>query len=115
MSAVAEPVSPEQTPWHTVTVADLYRLQEVDERRGLTSAEAANRRAVVGPNRMAEAAPEPRWRAFVRQYADPMQIVLLTISVVVATLTVVQGRAQALQGVVHLVLLSTFIFFSLHP
>jgi Ca2+:H+ antiporter len=46
---------------------------------------------------------------------EPMQIVLLTISVVVATLTVVQGRAQALQGVVHLVLLSTFIFFSLHP
>ena len=34
MSAVAEPVSEQQrTVWHTITVAELYRLQEVDERQ----------------------------------------------------------------------------------
>lgn len=46
---------------------------------------------------------------------EPMQIVLLVISVMIATLTVIQGRAKALQGVVHLVLFATFLYFSLHP
>ena len=46
---------------------------------------------------------------------EPMQIVLLLISVVVATLTVVPGRAKPIQGVVHLALMATFLFFSLVP
>jgi Ca2+:H+ antiporter len=46
---------------------------------------------------------------------ESTQIVLLVTSVAVATLTVVQGRAKALQGVVHLTLLATFLFFSLSP
>ncbi|HEY2814204.1 MAG TPA: HAD-IC family P-type ATPase, partial [Acidimicrobiales bacterium] len=33
------------------------------------------------PNRLAEPAKEPAWRAFVRQYADPMQIVLLAAGI----------------------------------
>src|SRR3954464_12352390 len=39
---------------------------------------------------------------------EPTQIVLLAISVAVSTLTVVQGRAYAMQGLVHLVLLAAF-------
>ncbi len=46
---------------------------------------------------------------------EPMQIVLLFITVVVATLTVVPGRAKPIQGVVHLALMATFLFFSLVP
>ena len=46
---------------------------------------------------------------------EPMQIMLLTLSVIVSTLTLAQGRALALQGVVHLVLLATFIFLSAQP
>lgn len=46
---------------------------------------------------------------------EPMQIVLLTLSVIVSVLTLAQGRALALQGVVHLVLLATFFFFSALP
>ena len=45
--------------------------------RGLDRREAAARLTQYGPNRFAEAETEPRWRAFVRQYRDPMQIVLL--------------------------------------
>ena len=48
---------------------------------GLSAAEAPSRRASVGPNKFAEAAVEPRWRAFVRQYRDPMQIVLLVAGI----------------------------------
>ena len=51
--------------------------QGVDAAAGLTSAEVESRRAKFGPNKFAEAPKEPRWRAFLRQYADPMQIVLL--------------------------------------
>ena len=44
-----------------------------------------------------------------------MQIVLLFISVIVAVLTVVPGRAKPLQGGVHLVLFAAFLFLSLQP
>ena len=46
---------------------------------------------------------------------EPMQIVLLGLSVVVSTLTLAEGRALALQGLVHLVLLATFLFLSTQP
>lgn len=41
------------------------------------------------------------------------QLALLAISAIVAVLTVVQGRAKTLQGLVHLVLLAAFLFVSL--
>src|SRR6266566_3595257 len=47
----------------------------------LTADEAASRLASVGPNKFTETAVEPRWRAFVRQYRDPMQIVLLVAGI----------------------------------
>jgi Ca2+-transporting ATPase len=34
-----------------------------------------------GPNRFAEGKTEPCWRAFVREYADPMQIMLLVAGI----------------------------------
>jgi Ca2+:H+ antiporter len=46
---------------------------------------------------------------------EPMQITLLVISVIVAVLTVVPGRAKPLAGGVHLVLLSVFMFLSIKP
>jgi Ca2+:H+ antiporter len=44
-----------------------------------------------------------------------MQIVLLALSVVVSVLTLAQGRALALQGLVHLTILAAFLFFSAVP
>ncbi|MBL0887879.1 ionic transporter y4hA [Myceligenerans sp. I2] len=43
------------------------------------------------------------------------QVVLFAVSVVVAILSVVQGRAKTLQGVVHLVLLAAFVVVSVQP
>lgn len=43
------------------------------------------------------------------------QMVLLAVTVVVAVLTVVPGRATRLQGVVHLVLLAGFLFLAVAP
>lgn len=46
---------------------------------------------------------------------EPTQMILLAITVVVTAFTVVQGRAYALQGFVHLVLLAAFLFLSVQP
>ena len=46
---------------------------------------------------------------------EPMQMVLLAITVPVAVLTVVPGRAKPLAGGVHLVLLAAFVFLSIQP
>lgn len=46
---------------------------------------------------------------------EPVHLVLLFLTVAVSTLTVAQGRAKALQGVVHLVLLASFVFLSIQP
>jgi len=46
---------------------------------------------------------------------DAMQIVLLVMSVFVATLTVVPGRSKVLQGGVHLVLFAAFLFLAVVP
>ena len=63
--------------WHTLSAEEVLRAQEVDPRHGLSSAEAASRADRFGPNTLAADGAEPRWRAFIRQYSDPMQIVLL--------------------------------------
>ncbi|SER82111.1 Ca2+:H+ antiporter [Propionibacterium cyclohexanicum] len=46
---------------------------------------------------------------------SPLQIVLLCLSIVIAILTVLPGRATRLQGGVHLVMLSAFIFLAANP
>lgn len=44
-----------------------------------------------------------------------MQMILLALTVVVGTLTIVPGRANVLQGGIHLALLSAFLFLAASP
>ncbi|HEY7603590.1 MAG TPA: cation-transporting P-type ATPase, partial [Gaiellaceae bacterium] len=69
----------DQPVWHMLEAAEATSRLDVDPQRGLTAAEAAARLERYGPNKFAEATPEPRWRSFVRQYGDAMQIVLLVV------------------------------------
>src|SRR5215831_15844598 len=71
----------EQATWYALDAAEVATRLGVDPKQGLTTAEAESRRAQYGPNKFAEAKPEPRWHAFVRQYRDLMQIVLLVVGV----------------------------------
>ncbi|MEU7873009.1 cation-transporting P-type ATPase [Dactylosporangium sp. NPDC049140] len=64
-------------PFHALSAAEALAAEHVEAQAGLTPDEVERRRGTYGPNRFTEAGREPRWRAFVRQYADPMQIVLL--------------------------------------
>jgi Ca2+-transporting ATPase len=70
------------TAWHALSVEEALAQQEVDLATGLSAAEVATRRSTFGPNRLTEGSREPRWQAFLRQYRDPMQIVLLAAGVV---------------------------------
>ena len=71
----------EAPTWFTLSGDDVAQRLGVDPERGLTADEAAKRLQQYGPNKFAEAKAEPRWRAFIRQYSDPMQIVLLAAGI----------------------------------
>ncbi|HYB29379.1 MAG TPA: cation-transporting P-type ATPase [Solirubrobacteraceae bacterium] len=85
--ATAEPIELEHTgtpaarPWHVLTEDEVSRGLDVDLARGLTGDEAGRRQAQYGPNRFSSGKVEPRWHAFLRQYEDPMQIVLLVAGI----------------------------------
>jgi P-type Ca2+ transporter type 2C len=83
---MAETASPdtarEATVWHNVTAEEASAQLGVDPARGLEAAEVERRRAEFGPNKLAEAKKEPGWQAFLRQYRDLMQLVLLGAAIV---------------------------------
>jgi Ca2+-transporting ATPase len=80
-AAVAAASLPEEA-WHALAPEAVLQKQSVDTATGLSSAEVDRRRASYGANKFAEAPKEPRLRAFLRQYGDPMQIVLLVAGIV---------------------------------
>lgn len=84
MTALA---GPESHCWHALPGAEAARLLGVDPATGLSSVEVSRRRRRDGPNRLAEPAPEPRWRAFLRQFADLMIVILLVAAVVSLVVT----------------------------
>jgi Ca2+-transporting ATPase len=67
--------------WHTLGADQVLHSEGVDGQRGLSSAEAAARAERFGPNTFAAGQAESRWHAFARQYADPMQLVLLAAGI----------------------------------
>ena len=87
--------APESAPvWHTLPVDEALKAQAVDPAKGLSGAEVEKRRAQYGRNKFAEAKKESGWSKFLRQYQDPMQIVLLGAAIV--SLLVIGDRGTAL-------------------
>ena len=77
MSTATVDVRDSQIPWHGMSADDACAQLAVDRLSGLDAAEVDGRRAEHGPNKLAEAEKEPGWHAFLRQYRDLMQLVLL--------------------------------------
>ncbi|GIH95745.1 cation-translocating P-type ATPase [Planobispora siamensis] len=73
---------PAPADFSAVPVPEALKAMNVEPGRGLSADEVGVRTQRYGPNKFAEAKPEPAWRAFLRQYADPMQIVLLVAGVI---------------------------------
>jgi P-type Ca2+ transporter type 2C len=95
--------------WYELPGEKVAASMDVDPGKGLTSDEAAKRFEQYGPNKFAEGKTEPRWRAFVRQYYDPMQIVLL-----VAGIGSIVPLAQYGTGIVLLLLTVLNAMLGLH-
>jgi Ca2+-transporting ATPase len=70
----------------------------VDPSRGLSASEAADRLRTHGPNKLAGAKKESGFKAFVRQYQDFMQIILLGAAIVNALVTDEAGTTILLAG-----------------
>jgi P-type Ca2+ transporter type 2C len=73
----AAAAAPPERVWHALTPEATLEALSVEAAVGLPASEVDRRRAAHGPNKFADAPKEPRWRAFLRQYRDPMQLVLL--------------------------------------
>jgi P-type Ca2+ transporter type 2C len=80
-TAEAERQTEETPTWFAMPGDDVAQQLGVEVQRGLGAAEVTARIDRYGPNKFAEAKPEPRWRVFVRQYHDAMQVVLLVVGI----------------------------------
>src|SRR5207342_2793672 len=76
------PGGPEAVVWHALSAAEVCARLEVEPAVGLSEEQVVERRARYGPNKLAEEAKEPGWKAFLRQYRDLMQLVLLGAAIV---------------------------------
>jgi P-type Ca2+ transporter type 2C len=84
--------------WHRLTAEEACDRLGVDPKNGLDAVEVERRRAEVGPNKLAEAKKEPGWHAFLRQYRDLMQLVLLGAAVVSVAALQEFGTGLAILG-----------------
>ena len=79
-------------------VVAVARDLDVDPAQGLSAKESRSRLETLGPNQLAAGKQEPGWRAFLRQYEDFMQIVLLVAAVVNQVVTGETGTSVVLAG-----------------
>jgi P-type Ca2+ transporter type 2C len=71
-----------QPKWYTLSPEAVAQQLKVDPAKGLSSAEAQQRLQQYGRNELAGKKKEPGWQAFLRQYKDFMQIVLIGAAVI---------------------------------
>jgi Ca2+-transporting ATPase len=79
---MSELAASDEIAWHGLTGEEACLRLGVDAAAGLDASEVERRRAEHGLNKLAEAEKEPAWRAFVRQYHDLMQLVLLGAAII---------------------------------
>ncbi len=82
MATTMTPPTEQNPPWHTLSVDEALHAKGVDEALGLNPEEVSKRFEQYGPNQFAATQREPGWHAFLRQYRDPMQIVLVVAGLI---------------------------------
>src|SRR4051794_8864706 len=73
--------------WYDLTPEAVAQQLQVDPAKGLTATEAQRRLQQYGPNQLAGKQKESGWQAFLRQYNDFMQILLLAAAGINALFT----------------------------
>jgi Ca2+-transporting ATPase len=77
----------EEHKWYAMTPEEAAQQLKVDPAKGLSAAEAQQRLEQYGPNQLAEGKKESGLQAFLRQYKDLMQIILLVAAAVSVLVT----------------------------
>jgi Ca2+-transporting ATPase len=98
-SSTDAPRARDPDAWHGLAADDVCEQLLVDPATGLDSAEVERRRAEYGPNKLAEAPKEPGWHAFLRQYEDLMQYVLVGAAIVSMVALQEFGTGVAILGI----------------
>jgi P-type Ca2+ transporter type 2C len=88
----------EHPPWYGIEADAVAGQLGVDPGRGLSASEAGDRLRTQGPNKLAGAKKESGFKAFIRQYQDFMQIILLGAAIVNALVTDEAGTTILLAG-----------------
>ena len=88
----------EQPKWYSMTPEAVAQQLKVDPAKGLSAAEAQQRLQQYGPNVLAAKKKESGWHAFLRQYKDFMQILLVGVAVISLVVTREVGTTLALLG-----------------
>jgi Ca2+-transporting ATPase len=83
---MAEPTGG-QPKWYSMTPEAVAGQLKVDPAKGLSAAEAQQRLQQYGRNELAAKKKESGWQAFLRQYKDFMQIILLGAAVISVVVT----------------------------
>ena len=84
--------------WYGSHVSAVARELGVEPERGLSVEEARRRLQSQGPNRLTGAKKESGFQAFLRQYRDVMQLILLVAAVVNLLVTGDVGTSVVLAG-----------------
>jgi Ca2+-transporting ATPase len=71
-----------QSNWYSLAPEAVAKQLQVDPAVGLSAAEAQQRLQKYGPNKLAGKPKEPGWHAFLRQYRDFMQIILIAAAAI---------------------------------
>ena len=91
-------ITDSQPNWYTLTTEDVGSELQVDPTKGLSTSEAELRLGKYGPNQLEEKKKEPGWQAFLRQYQDLMQFVLLGAAIINQIFTGEWGATLVLVG-----------------
>jgi Ca2+-transporting ATPase len=74
--------TPGPRPWHAIDAAEVTHELDVELERGLSADEARSRLKSHGPNRLTAKKKESAIQAFLRQYQDFMQVILLAAAAI---------------------------------
>ena len=88
----------EQPKWYSMTPEAVAQQLKVDPAKGLDTAEAQQRLQQYGPNVLAAKKKEAGWQAFLRQYKDFMQILLVGVALISLVVTREVGTTVVLLG-----------------
>ncbi|NPV62578.1 MAG: HAD-IC family P-type ATPase [Methanotrichaceae archaeon] len=73
--------------WYRLSSEEVALRLQVDPARGLSGSEAAERLQKYGPNRLSELKKESGLKAFLRQYKDLMQVILVAAAAISLVVT----------------------------